>query len=92
MLGEVAVTLLKMAGHSGSIPSAIRAVEVPGALDRMKRALDNMGPEQPLAKKAEEDQEPPVGLKVRAYPLIELLVAASAKNADVTWEEEGPVS
>jgi len=33
MFGDIAVTLLKMMGHSGTVPSAIRADDVPAALE-----------------------------------------------------------
>ena len=47
MFGDVAVRLLKMMGHSGTVPSAIRADDVPAALERLKAAL--------AADKAEDD-------------------------------------
>ena len=35
MFGDVAVRLLKMMGHSGTVPSAIVAADVPAALERL---------------------------------------------------------
>lgn len=35
MFGDVALTLLKMMGHSGTVPSAILAADVPAALSRL---------------------------------------------------------
>ena len=40
MFGDVAQRLLKMMGHSGTVPSAILADDVPAALDRLKRAIE----------------------------------------------------
>ncbi|MFY9974144.1 MAG: DUF1840 domain-containing protein, partial [Chromatiaceae bacterium] len=39
MFGEVAVTLLKLMGHSGTIPGALLAEDVPTALARLKAAV-----------------------------------------------------
>ena len=40
MFGDVAQQLLKMMGHSGAVPSAIQAEDVPAALERLKRSLE----------------------------------------------------
>ena len=36
MFGDVAVTLIKLMGHSGSVPGAILADDVPDALARLR--------------------------------------------------------
>jgi hypothetical protein len=38
MFGDVAVHLLKMMGHSGKVPSALLAADVPAALERLEAA------------------------------------------------------
>lgn len=90
MFGDVALTLLKMMGHSGTIPGAILAADVPAALDRLKRALQEAKaePVQDEAAGAEdEDRDAPrVSLATRALPLIELLTAAAKADADVMWQ------
>lgn len=40
MFGDVAQTMLKMMGHSGTVPSAILAQDVPEALRRLTAAVD----------------------------------------------------
>ncbi|MEP6606140.1 MAG: DUF1840 domain-containing protein, partial [Nitrosospira sp.] len=40
MFGDVAQQLLKMMGHSGTVPGAILAKDVPTVLDRLTRAID----------------------------------------------------
>ena len=92
MFGDVAVTLLKMAGHSGTVPSALLAADVPTALARLKQKLAAAAPEserkqssRPNAQDAETT--PAVGLRARAYPLIQLLSAAAEQGCDVMWEE-----
>lgn len=87
MFGDVALTLLKMMGHSGTVPGAILAEDVPAALDRLKRevgALDDVP--VPRDSDARNDDEPPVSLKHRALPLIELLAAAAKRKNDVMWK------
>lgn len=95
MFGDVAVTLLKMAGHSGTVPSALLAADIPAALARLEQGLAAAGPEeeskQRVRPSAEDaDTPPPVGLRLRAYPLIQLLSAAARQGCDVMWEEGAP--
>jgi hypothetical protein len=40
MFGDVAVSLLKKMGHSGTVPSAILAADIRAALSRLKAAID----------------------------------------------------
>ena len=47
MFGEVAVTLLKLMGHSGTVPGALMAEDVPAALERLKAAVTEH-PQTPL--------------------------------------------
>ncbi len=95
MFGDVAVTLLRMAGHSGTVPSAMLAGELPSALARLKRALAAAGDKdagKPVrqAGGGEPDEPAPVGLGLRAYPLIELLAASIEQECDVMWAEGAP--
>jgi len=91
LFGDVAVALLKMTGHSGTVPSALLAADIPAALARLQQALatapqeENQPGVEPDA--ADADAPPPVGLRLRAHPLIELLSAAAQQKADVMWEE-----
>ena len=78
MFGDVAVTLLKMAGHSGTVPSALLAGDIPAALMRLKQGLAALDldkePKQSVRSDAEDADAPPaVGLRVRAHALIQLL-------------------
>jgi len=96
MFGDVAVTLLKMAGHSGAMPSALLARDIPSALARLEQELAAAGPEeeskQSVRPGAEDaDTPPPVGLRLRAYPLIQLLSAAAQQGCDVMWEVGAPL-
>ena len=89
MFGEVAVALLKMMGQSGSVPGAILAADIPAALARLQSAVATQK-DAPRAPREAENGEPPVSLRQRTFPLIELLQRAVRKNADIIWEEERP--
>ena len=84
MFGDVAVTLLKMMGHSGTVPGAILAADVPAALSRLTAAIDKTRTETSIDDDEEEDT--PVSLTTRALPLVDLLTAVAQQNSDVMWE------
>lgn len=90
MFGEAALHLIKMMGHSGVVPSAIMAEDVPVALDHLKNAIQSESRVPPSEKSSDvqnkESQEQSVSLKNRALPLIELLSAAAKENCDVMWK------
>jgi hypothetical protein len=88
MFGEVAVKLLKMMGHSGTVPSAILPEDIPGALERLRRSLDTEPQSEERASAGGEDKEkePPVSLKRRAFPLVELLGRAAENGCEVMWK------
>jgi hypothetical protein len=72
-----------MMGHSGTVPSAIDAADVPAALARLRSAVADISPPPP--EEDGENHERSIGLAVRAYPLIELLEAAAAEKCAVMW-------
>lgn len=91
MFGDVAVALLKMMGHSGTVPSALLARDIPAALARLKQQLASRGEEAYAGTpSSDDDAEKPVGLALRAYPLIEMLSAAAEQDADVMWQAGEP--
>jgi hypothetical protein len=87
MFGDVAVELLKLAGHSGTVPSAIPAEDLQETIARLEAGLaqrhalpeDEEGGE----RGDDADVEPAVPLSRRAYPLLQLLRAADKAGADV---------
>jgi len=93
LFGGVAVTLLKMMGHSGTVPSALLAADIPASLARLQQALDATEPQPRQSVDAEIDdaKDVPVGLRLRAWPLIQLLSAAATQECDVMWEAGHPV-
>jgi hypothetical protein len=87
MFGDVAVTLLKMMGQTGVLPGAIRPEDIPAALERLKQEVAAQ-PAAPPAGGSRDDGEPRVGIRQRAFPLIELLERAAKRGCYVTWEEQ----
>jgi hypothetical protein len=94
MFGDVAVQLLKLAGHSGTVPSAILAHDIPAALVRLEGGLPlaAAAPEvdrDKLADPDDGDAGPAIPLRRRALPLLQLLRAADAAGTDVMIEKSG---
>ena len=88
MFGDVAKRLIKYMGHSGTVPSAILAEDVPEALRKLcSRIESEMAIEQADEVGTGEDENY-VSIDKRAKPLIELLKAAIEQNADVMWDKE----
>ncbi|MEO6562552.1 MAG: DUF1840 domain-containing protein, partial [Nitrosospira sp.] len=87
--GDVALQLLKMMGHSGTVPGAILAEDVPATLDRLKRGIDveKSVPASPGNSQDTDPDDQVVSLTYRALPLIELFTAAAKKNCNVMWQE-----
>lgn len=90
MFGDVAITLLKLMGHSGTVPSALMAEDVPAALARLKAAVE-AHPHDALETTEDPEHDGEEGQRVslahRALPLIELLTAAAAEHENVMWDD-----
>jgi hypothetical protein len=84
MFGNDALAMLKMMGHSGTVPSAILAADVPAALSRLTAAIEATKAEPSVDD--EDEDEPQVSLSHRALPLINLLTAAAKDGCDVMWK------
>ena len=86
MFGDTALNMLKLMGHSATVPGAILAADVPAALQKLQAGV---GASAPQSGAAEDDNgdEPAVSLSHRALPLIKLLEAAVAAKADVMWDQ-----
>ena len=86
MFGDVALHLLKLMGHSATLPGALLAVDIPPALQRLEAAVEaDKQSAEPEQSGAGEDDEA-VSLRHRALPLIELLKAAVKANSNVMWD------
>lgn len=93
MLGDVALTMIRLMGHSTAVPGAILADDVPQALSNLKRAIEdrpapeNSATQTPANPDDDEDEEPQVSLANHAYPLLQLLSAAAKDKSDVMWDK-----
>jgi len=88
MLETVARSLIKMMGHSGTVPSSLALADIPPALERLKRAVaanPDATPERETADTA-DDRDNRVSLSHRAQPLIDLLEKALAEGDYVIWD------
>jgi len=85
MFGDVALSMLKMMGHSPTVPGAILAADVPAALSKLKAAIEAGKEPAPIEPQDDED-EPVVSMAHRAMPLIDLLTAAEKAECNVMWE------
>lgn len=97
MQGEPAVRLVQLGGHSGTVPSAILATDLPGFAARLRAGLeqhgDELSPAPPAAEPGstgDEDDEPrerPIKLRLRAVPLLEMIDTAIRQQSDLLWEK-----
>jgi hypothetical protein len=91
MFGDVALKLIRIMGHGGTVPGAIGADETGPALDRLRRAVE--ADKELHATKADEpddaaeESERAVRLAQRAAPLIQMLEAAKQLDAPVMWDK-----
>jgi hypothetical protein len=92
MHGDAAVTLLKAMGHSGTVPGAILTADLPAALSSLRKALEEQARVPPPPEPAttdeddEREREPPVSMRMRALPLIDMIGTAIARDSDLMWE------
>ncbi|SFK37873.1 DUF1840 domain-containing protein [Methylophaga sulfidovorans] len=86
MFGDVAIHLLKLMGHSGTVPSAIVAEDVPAYLQRLEQAVNDAKAKEGQGDDSDDEESSQISVPTRALPLIELLKAAANAKADVMWE------
>jgi len=84
LFGDVALAMLKMMGHSATVPGAILAEDVPAALSRLTAAINAEKAAPPIEDKNAE--EPVVSMAHRALPLIALFAAAAKAETNVMWK------
>ncbi len=82
-----ALTMLKMMGHSATVPGAILAADVPAALSRLKAAIDAEKISSSVENENEDTDEPMVSMTNRGLPLIDLLTAAAKADCNVMWNK-----
>ncbi len=97
MQGEPAVALVKLGGHTGTVPSAVLAADLPAFTAKLRAGLELHGDvlsPAPLAAAAgrseDEDDEPrerPIKLRLRAVPLLDMIETALRQKSDLVWEK-----
>ena len=92
MFGDIAIKMIKMMGHSGSVPGSISAQDIPDTLSRLTSALAAQEAIEKNNSQAmeedEEQEEQTVSLGRRAFPLIELLKSAIKEECEVMWDSQ----
>jgi hypothetical protein len=93
MFGDVALKLLRMTGHSGTVPGAIGADDMPEALARLEEQVriqvqsDEAAGDGSDDTKEADEATPSVGLSQRAFPMIELMRRAVDEQCALQWDE-----
>ncbi len=97
MQGEPALALIRLGGHSGTVPSAVLAADLPGFLAKLRAGLelqgDQVSPPPPAREPGvawedeEEPRERPIKLRLRAVPLLDMLDTAIKQQSDLLWEK-----
>lgn len=82
MFGEPALQLIQMMGALPKVPGAFYADDVPQALWQLQEALADCADAVP----AQPGEEPAVGLKQRAVPLLDMLRAAVKAKHSIHWD------
>lgn len=91
MFGEIGLKLVNMMGYGESSSGAIKAEDIPKALERLKSGLSNIHEDSEQLdldkdEDGEEQEEVAVSLAKRAVPLVEMLNAASSDECGIMWE------
>ena len=93
MLSQHAQPIMRIAGKITDKEIPVRGVFTPEQLAEAIAALEQaIAQEKPPAKKDDDDELPrdalslPVGLRQRAYPLLELMRQAKQAEKPVLWE------
>jgi hypothetical protein len=82
MFGDVALAMLKIMGHSATVPGAILAADVPAVLSLLTAAIDAENATLPV----EGGDESVVSMAHRGLPLIDLFTAAAKADCNVMWK------
>lgn len=96
MHGEAAVALLRGMGHSGTVPGAILAADLPPALAALREFLATPAAARPVPapvvepdeEKEDKERPAPVTLRMRAVPLVDMIATAIARGSDLMWERD----
>lgn len=89
-VNDIAQQLLRLMGHSGSVPGAVLPDDIPKYLENLERELNNHtnlhGQQASRTPLEGEDEETAISLSTRARPLIDLLISGLDHNDPVSWK------
>lgn len=90
MFADVAEKLIEMMGHSGTIPGAIAAKDIPEVLVRLEKVIAFHEKESSDDRQDDEAEntEIKVSLASRAFPLIKMLEDAAKDKESVMWHQK----
>ena len=90
MLENVARELIRMMGHSGTLPGSWAPEDLPAALAQLEAALAGATAQTLAADRRKDDDPeergPGVSAKHRALPLLEMLRGAIREGDHVSWD------
>ncbi len=86
MFGDVATHLLKLMGHSGTVPGAIQAEDVSDYKNRLQEAVNKAATNDEKNDDNDDEDNASISIEKRALPLIQLFESAEKANADIMWE------
>ena len=90
MLEGMALELIRLMGHSGSVPGSLAAEDIAAALAHLETAVKD-GPARALEADRGHDEEDgkreaPVSVAHRAGPLVAMLKTALKEKEHVIWD------
>ena len=85
MFGDVAIQLIKMMGHSETVPGAILAEDVAQAYDKLNNTLRHYNKKPLTSNLQDEENNLEVSIDHRALPLLKLLQSAMKQKSNVMW-------
>ena len=90
MLETVGLELIKMMGHSGTVPGSLAAADIAGALAHLEQAVASAAGRSLEVDRGDSEhdneRELPISIAHRALPLIEMLKAALQEDDYVIWD------
>ena len=87
MLENVGREMIRLMGHSGTLPGALAVQDIPAALERLQAAVSGGTLEADRGKDHDEESlGPAISAAHRALPLIEMLKVARREQEHVLWE------
>jgi hypothetical protein len=99
MQGDPAQALLELGGHTGTVPGAVLAADLPTFAQRLRDGLllagdrpspavpvTASGPSEPRDPDDDGPRERPISLRLRAVPLLDMIDTAIRQQSDLMWD------